>query len=114
MLEGIEVLSQSYYYTEQVWIVGIIFAGVIALVSFIFSIGEGQYCLIVICIIATVFSIGSGYMYNNSKVPLYKVSISEEVNFIEFSERYEIINQEDKIYEIIEREDYNERTIEEN
>lgn len=33
----------------------------------------------------------------------YKATISEEVNFVEFNEKYEIIDQEGKIYTIIER-----------
>ena len=34
----------------------------------------------------------------------YKVTISEEVNFVEFNEKYEIIDQEGKIYTIVEKE----------
>ena len=34
----------------------------------------------------------------------YKVTISDDVNFVEFTERYEVIEQDDKIYTIREKD----------
>lgn len=38
----------------------------------------------------------------------YKVTISDEVNFVEFNDKYEIIDQDGLIYTIKEKENNNE------
>ena len=40
----------------------------------------------------------------NDPIPQYKVTISEEVSMVEFYEKYEIINQEDLIFTVREKD----------
>ena len=59
-------------------------------------------------LIGPLFGIIIGAAENNA-VPIayetqYKVTIDESVSMVEFNEKYEIIDQEDKIYTIRERE----------
>ena len=49
--------------------------------------------------IGLIFEKDTGKTYTK-----YKVTISDEVNFNDFQERYEVISQEDKIYTIKEKE----------
>lgn len=56
-------------------------------------------------IISACVSVVDNSVYDYTK---YQVTISDEVNFNEFSEKYEILDQDDKIYTVKEREEDNE------
>lgn len=56
--------------------------------------------------IGTIFGLAAG---NGNRTPIktethYKVVISDEVSMNEFLERYEIVDQDGKIYTVVERE----------
>lgn len=58
------------------------------------------------CVFGAVF--GSGLSTTTSYETQYKVTISDEVSMNEFLERYEIIDQEGKIYTVRERNEVSE------
>ena len=108
MLEGIEVLSKSEIMTTPSWwwipavciLIFCIVTGValsiryqIDFLSFLFIGGiivTGIYCLIVSQTVST-----GEYSY--------KVTIDDSVSMTEFTERYEILDQDGKIYKIKEK-----------
>lgn len=120
MIEGIEVLSQSEITTTPCWIwiflfvslfvmiLGFVLATIcvsfnkkigakLGAVSIIF--GIVLYCIDWIC--GCIIKVPTGEY-------TYKVTISDEVNFVEFNNKYEIIDQEGLIYTIKEKEEKDE------
>ena len=112
MIPGIEVLAQEVisgpndglialgFVFTILFIVGSIF---LLALSFIDDVpllaGIATLCLVL------AFLIGSETNKEMNKKPYteYKVLISDEVSWNEFNERYEVINQEGKIYTIKEK-----------
>ena len=115
-MTGIEILSTQEIATEFVfnwtacWITfGVVF-GVFLVVGLIVSWYEGDYRnLFVSVILGTLFGVfcsnlfGSVCAESTTYETQYKVTISDEVSMNEFLEKYEIIDQEGKIYTVIER-----------
>ena len=120
MMDGITVLSQSEITTKPCWIwiflfvslfviiLGVVLATICA--SFNKKIGTK---------LGTVFTIFGIVLFFIDwlcgiiiTVPTgkytYKVTISDEVNFVEFNNKYEIIDQDGLIYTIKEKESNNE------
>lgn len=109
MMEGITVLSQIkpieiYFAWFILGIIGICIFGL-----GLWTIEKGN-CFIAGAIIAitgmsiTVLSCAKGRLNDT----IYKVTISDEVNFVEFNNKYEIIDQDGLIYTIREKEINNE------
>ena len=109
MMEGIEILQTIEVVTHSdVWIGCIILFGVI-LIAFIFAIISNEVydvsSIIIGCIllIALIFSI---IMYKRSaKTHIeYMVTVDQRVNVVEFFDKYEVIEHEDKLWRIREKE----------
>ena len=117
MIEGVEILSQTnvYEYTESGWLL-FLFLGIGFVVGLILAIrmwidlgfnGAGICCIIA----CTGLGLVIGFIVVGiSKEPTdivdyveYKVTISDEVNFNEFADKYEILDQEGKIYTVKEK-----------
>lgn len=111
MMEGIEVLSIGSIGINQVFnwnaaiagglVLGILFSIWICLAS------DSVICgLIAFLVIGAFFGIllGANVEKYADTVPTYKVTISDEIKLNEFYERYEILDQEGKIFTIKERE----------
>lgn len=112
MMEGIEILQTIEVVTHSdAWLGCIILFGVI-LVAFIFAITNNDIydisTIVIGCIlsIALVFSI---IMYKRSAKmhTEYIVTIDQRVNVIEFFDKYEVIEHEDKLWRIKEKEKEN-------
>lgn len=117
MMDGITVLSQSEIMNIPTWILVVIIIGiticVISLMVFISFTQEiiqiifeiSSICGIILCTfgLLSMFFIESG-----TGKYTYKVTISDEVNFVEFNNKYEIIDQDGLIYIIKEKENNNE------
>lgn len=114
-MNGIEILATEKVVSETAfnwtgfWITGIIIFLIFVILEFLSGEIEAAWGIFVVGIIlATTL----GYTYGKAtEKPIayknqYKVTISDEVSMNEFHERYEIINQEGKIYTVEEREDY--------
>ena len=116
-MSGVEILNQTNIYCEKgnMWafwillgsgfIVGLIIT-VIVSYNYYFC-GESLIPLITGVILGTVFGL-LGYIWTISPTDElsyveYKVSVSDEVNFTDFMEKYEILDQEGQIYTVKER-----------
>ena len=109
MLNGVEILSQevitvmkSHYDWKIIAVTLLVTMFVYASVSLLFNDVIGSILalfvvLIGICINCSIKDKVGEYIQ-------YKVTISDDVNFIEFTERYEVLEQDDKIYTIRERD----------
>lgn len=62
----------------------------------------------VIVVFVAIFSCAEGIYSMSTKEYTYKVTISDKVNFVEFNNKYEIIDQDGLIYTIKEKENNNE------
>ena len=115
ILSSIEVAIEHAFNWRVFWVVGIVILGIfiaagVALykggdfeVSIIFS-----FCFIGI-FIGTMFGYLSGESLGRPTkyATEYKVIISDEVSMNEFNKKYEIINQEGRIFTVREREEQN-------
>lgn len=113
-MTGVEVLSIGEIGAGHAfnWLMAILGGGLIGLImGFIGAamednIGFGIILFIVIFIVAgTIF--GFGESKPTYYIPTYKVAISDEVSMNDFMEKYEILEQDGKIYTVKEREDSN-------
>ena len=62
---------------------------------------------VIAVIISIAIGFGGGFIsgrFANDPIPQYKVTISEEVSMVEFYEKYEIIDQEDMIFTVREKD----------
>lgn len=89
---------------------GLIIAGIITLILSIAAIRltigcyqEGEWLLGIISTIITLFAILMTIALFSPSKPRYEVTLSENVNMAEFSERYKVVEQRGKIFMIEER-----------
>lgn len=121
MMDGITVLSQNEIMTYPAWGAIMFMISVLLLIVFImiYVLNNSNKYYKIIGIIACTGAILSticlcigGVIANFKNIPTgkytYKVTISNEVNFVEFNNKYEVINQDGLIYTIKEREVENE------
>ena len=111
-MNGVEILSSEIIYNTFLpdWCIGL---GVIFMMIFLIctlrSLGNDQYIATFIFFILTLgfmFLSGFGSMNNTNSVDYikYKIIIDDSVSLTEFVNKYEILNQEDRIYTVKERE----------
>ena len=109
MLNGVEILSQEvipvmklHYDWKIIAVTLLVMVLVYILASILFNDMIGSILAL------SVVLIGAFIDYTaKDKVDeyiQYKVTISDDVNFVEFTERYEVFEQDDKIYTIRERD----------
>ena len=117
MMTGIEILSTTEVMTESTcnwWLAGFIYLGIIILGGII-GFCTNDYLhksegIIVGCLIAALMGLffWAGVCEITSKPVAYetqyKVTIDESVSMVEFIDKYEIIDQEGKIYTVREKE----------
>lgn len=111
MIKGIEVLATNNIYTCANWCnIGFTISLIImASLLILMLICKGNapqvifvtWLISIICIIIFMICIG----YNHSKLDHveYQVTISDDVPMVEFNSKYEIVNQNGKIYTIKEK-----------
>ena len=116
-MDGVEILNRteimkSAWSWDVFWVFFLIFAGIGLLVGFF--VGLDRYEILADTIVGVVVGAIIGAVIRGSlactiTVPTgtyeYQVIISEDVNFVEFNEKYEIIKQEGKIYTVVLKED---------
>lgn len=117
MIDGITVLSQSEIMITPNWTYIIIIITLIAFavsmittasfhhnrIKTIFEISS--ICFFILFIVGLFCMV---FVENPTGEYTYKVTISDEVNFVEFNNKYEIIDQDGLIYTIKEKEINNE------
>ena len=118
-MSGIEILAfeevacawESWNWTSFWIAVGIIFV-ISVIAGFIFacqeaSIGAGLLMSgVIFIVVGSIIGVVSGKKIVNpiEYETYYKVTIDESVSMIEFNEKYEVLEQEGKIYTVRERE----------
>lgn len=117
-MNGVEILSsETIYATDMLrWILPV-FVGIGILIGFIIAIVErvdfgfntGSIFAIFTCALIGLFIGTIGMLMSAHKTTTvdyieYKVTIDEEVNFIEFVDKYEILGREGKIFTVRERD----------
>lgn len=117
MMNGITVLSQSEIMVAPNWTHVIMAIGfIIFVISVIICMSFNQEIIQIISGISSIccfilFIIGmfcTVFVTKGTGKYTYKVTISDEVNFVEFDNKYEIIDQDGLIYTIKEKENNNE------
>ena len=115
-MEGVEILSTSevvvgYVFNVKVYLIAlVIITGLMTLASCFyggFHFEEVVIGLITGVVFGAIFGIFPAMQVTPSEYETrYKVTVSDEVSMNEFLDRYEIINQEGKIYTVRERNNY--------
>lgn len=114
-MKGIEILASNDVVVETVFnwkmfwgFFGMVFI-FIMLIGVLFTIAESDTDnLIISAILGFIFSIILGYIAGKTNgIPKYateyKITISDEVSIKEFNQKYEIIEQDEKIYTVREK-----------
>ena len=111
-MNGVEILSSETIYNTflpVVWIGLGLMLGFISIILFVWSISEGYEILpwifvvfVIVCII--IASLAGTPNTNDPNHIEYKVTIDDSVSMNEFLDKYEILDQEGKIYTVKERE----------
>ena len=112
MMEGVEILSIGEIGVDHAfnWLMAILGGGFIGLVIGFMgaamedSVGFGTILFIAIFIVTGTI-IGFSDAIPTRHVPTYKVVISDEVSMNDFMEKYEILEQDGKIYTVKERKE---------
>ena len=112
-MTGVEILSSSEVAIAYRFNFGAFFTVLLVLlfvgICFIFYTKDKDYNDVIVLSslmlgIAIGSIVGAGERIPTEYVTEYKVTISDEVSFNEFIEKYDIVDQEDKIYTVRERE----------
>lgn len=117
MMDGITVLSQNEIMDIPTWTLVITMIGIITFaISLIIALNVNQeiietiFGIISICFFI-LFIVGiccMCFVEIGTGEYTYKVTISDEVNFVEFNNKYEVIDKDGLIYTIKEKESNNE------
>lgn len=113
MMDGITVLSQSRTIEYIAWFIYAIIGICIFGWGLLTTKKDNYYTVGTIIVTAAgmlvaILSCVEGIYSMLAKEYTYKVTISDEVNFVEFNNKYEIIDKDGLIYTIKERENNNE------
>lgn len=114
-MDGVKILNEYTVYTTQLWVALIgIFAFVGTFIFLIFllhsecavSICVNSVCLIICFVTFVTFATidGNSNRLKEYSHTEYKVTIDDSVSMNEFLDKYEILDQEGKIYTVKERE----------
>lgn len=107
MIDGVEILSATAQTSWHAWtfIVALVVTMVIAM-CVLFLTDDGVYGIsagfIVFIICALVFGVGGVGKYETDEY-YYKVTIDDSVSMNQFLDKYEILDQEGKIYTVREK-----------
>ena len=98
LMPGVEVLAQNTFNTLKVGQFILLIAGILIIVlSIILLLVDNVFVYgVMVGILLLLFC----KMIPNAKIVEYQVTINESVSLIEFNEKYEIIEQNGKIYTI--------------
>ena len=114
-MNGVEILSENAVYTTQIWaaLVGILaFIGIIifAIITFNSKSNVAIWINFVCCVICLItlstvvfLNENTNYLTEYSHTE-FKVAIDDSVSMNEFLDKYEILDQEGKIYTVKEKE----------
>ena len=106
-----EIVSNSIFNWSEFWIGFCAVLGITIAIGIIYSVSNNDWGYIVGCVFVGLF-FGSfmGIIFGNaSRIPTeyktqYKIIISDDVSMNDFVDKYEIIDQEGRIFTVIEKE----------
>jgi hypothetical protein len=113
-MNGVEILNEYTVYTTQTWvtIVGVLafIGGIVSLVTLAYNKGDFAVWINIISMsicFVTLFTLvaidgNTNYLKDYSHIE-YKVTIDDSVSMNEFLDKYEILDQEGKIYTVKEK-----------
>ena len=111
-MEGITILSTATVTLGISWGAAILIAiGAFAFIYFIFCLTtvdeliEYLYAAIVAVFVTAIGLIPVWASIDTTEVTEYKVTIDDSVKYVEFTEKYEVIDQEGEIYTVREKTD---------
>lgn len=116
-MTGVEILATQEVATsfgfswEKFWMALMIVTIIGCFIGLLVSLANRDFeCLAVGCILGAIFGVllGTGLGVNGLPTEYetqYKVTISDDVQMNEFLDKYEIVDQEGKIYTVRERND---------
>jgi hypothetical protein len=105
-MEGVTILSTGTAMLGIGWGAAIILALIVFAIDYVFDpldeefgwrIGFASFVSIVTFIILAIFCV------DTTEVTEYKVTIDDSVKYVEFTEKYEVVDQEGEIYTVRER-----------
>ena len=105
-MEGITILATGTATLGLTWGVAIVIALIVFAVEYIFNpcddefgwrIGFAAFMSVLAFVILALVAV------DTTEVTEYKVTIDDSVSYVEFMERYEVIDQEGEIYTVRER-----------
>ncbi len=111
-MNGVEILSSEIIYNTVLpeWCIGVsLGCGFIFVILGVISMAK-EHCigciLSILAIVASIVVTGLSDTYNKNSIHHieYKVTIDDSVSMTEFMDKYEIIDQEGKIYTVKEKE----------
>lgn len=116
-MNGVEILNQTNIYQTEYsdwvfWLILVIcftIGFVLAIIEWVdFGFNMDGMIVLVVCTVIGSFlgaAVGISTEHETDKLDYieYQVTVSDEVNFNEFLEKYEILGQEGKIYTVKER-----------
>ena len=108
MLQGVEILSQKVVPITEPNNFILVFGWIIAIILFIaitIKVDAALGVSIFFLIFTISFGLSNCILQKTGEYTQYKVTISDTVNFVEFNEKYEVLEQDGKIYTIKERID---------
>ena len=109
-MTGVEILSQEVVHNSMFpnWLIGVF--AIVALGCFMYLLmcndfNLKQFLILSIIFVLSLASALIGNIKNKNSIDHieYKVTISDEVSLTEFNEKYEILEQDGKIYTVKER-----------
>lgn len=107
MLQGVEILSQEAIPVMETNEYIFLFGWIVAIILFIIidiKVDTTLSVVVFFSVIGISLSLSYGIPRKTGEYTQYKVIISDEVNFTEFNEKYEVLEQDGKIYIIKERD----------
>lgn len=108
-MKGVEILSQSEEILSNGWSLLFLIIIMIGIVSAMFGLMIGAYIYgdykqrIILCLISLIMFV-SAYNIKLDTYTEYQVIISDEANMKNFTDKYDIIETNGKIYTVIEKE----------
>ena len=111
-MNGVEILSSETIYNTilpECWtVIGLLLALVCTVLTIHFYVGLNDRAAI-LCLVLLIVSVVLtflGLISNKNSIDYieYKVTIDDSVSFTEFIDKYEVLDQEGKIYTVKERE----------
>ena len=114
MIEGVEILSVVDYTTDNIILISLLSLMVVLtitaiILTIIYMIEYSEFngivavVLIIFCIVIGISIVGIIHTARHFNEKAYKVTISNEVSFKEFTDKYEVVDQDGEIYTIKEK-----------